>query len=510
MAGGRSTARQFRLFSGDGDVSPVRPFVLDASTRETSSWVNRYIIRLKVSDTAIAIAAVFAAQWLRFGTDASAASAGSVVVPMIVVSVLLIVGLLVAMSVYGTYDRRVLGTGPQEYSRVISACLLVFGVFAILVLAVQLDISRAFFALAFPIGTLGLIGSRWMWRKRLTRQWADGHHLERVLVVGESESSRRIVERLLAAPHFGYQVIGVCLPPDDGSSEPLVVGDQTIPVFGDFADVTHAVSVSGATTVAITSAEALGHDLMHQLSWDLDALDVEMLVAPGVADTAGPRLMVRPVSGLPLLHIDKPRYEGATQFRKAALDRVGAATLLLISSPLLLLIALAVKLDSHGPVFYRAERVGMNNTTFRMWKFRSMVVDADALRADLIELNEGAGGVLFKMRDDPRVTRVGKFIRRYSLDELPQLINVFTGSMSLVGPRPPLPDEVARYDGHVARRMLVKPGMTGLWQVSGRSDLSWEESVRLDLSYVENWSIMQDIVILWRTVQAVTDKSGAY
>jgi exopolysaccharide biosynthesis polyprenyl glycosylphosphotransferase len=259
----------------------------------------------------------------------------------------------------------------------------------------------------------------------------------------------------------------------------------------------------------VTSAEALGHAAMQALSWDLEGLDVDMVVSPGVTDVAGPRVMVRPVAGLPLLHIDKPRYDGANRFRKAAVDRLGSAAILAVLAPVFVAVAVAIKLDSKGPVFYRATRVGINNTPFLMWKFRSMVQDADSQKSHLKGQNEGAG-VLFKMRNDPRVTRVGTFIRRYSIDELPQLLNVLGGTMSLVGPRPPLPDEVEKYDGRVARRMLVKPGMTGLWQVSGRSDLSWEESVRLDLSYVENWSIMQDALILWKTVKAVVAKDGAY
>ncbi|GAB91348.1 sugar transferase, partial [Gordonia rhizosphera] len=283
----------------------------------------------------------------------------------------------------------------------------------------------------------------------------------------------------------------------------------SVPVLGTFDDVIQAVQKSDATTVAVTSAEALGHAAMQNLSWDLEGMDVDMLIAPGVNDVAGPRMMVRPVAGLPLLHIDKPRYEGANQFLKAAVDRMGAAVALLVLLPVFVVVATAIKVDSPGPVFYRATRVGLNNSGFRMWKFRSMAQGADSLRTSLQHRNEGAG-ILFKIRDDPRVTRVGAFIRRYSIDELPQLFNVLTGEMSLVGPRPPLPEEVGQYDGRVARRMLVKPGMTGLWQVSGRSDLSWEESVRLDLSYVENWSIMQDLVILWRTVKAVVAKEGAY
>jgi exopolysaccharide biosynthesis polyprenyl glycosylphosphotransferase len=248
---------------------------------------------------------------------------------------------------------------------------------------------------------------------------------------------------------------------------------------------------------------------MRELSWDLEGLNVDMLVAPGVADVAGPRMMVRPVAGLPLLHIDKPRYEGANKFLKAAFDRCGAAAIVTMLLPVLLGCAIAVKAGSRGPVFYKAERIGLGNEPFQMWKFRTMVNGADKQKAALAAQNEGAG-VLFKMRDDPRVTPIGKILRRYSLDELPQLFNVLGGSMSLVGPRPPLRAEVEQYSGLVTRRMLVRPGITGLWQVSGRSDLSWDESVRLDLSYVENWSIMQDAMILWRTIRAVLRSDGAY
>ena len=327
--------------------------------------------------------------------------------------------------------------------------------------------------------------------------------------MGNLSSAVPLMERLIKEPTLGYGVVGVCLPTHSGSRESVAVGDTCVPVYGTFDDVSSSVAKSGATTVAVTSAEALGHAAMQALSWDLEGLDVDMVVSPGVTDVAGPRVMVRPVAGLPLLHIDKPRYEGANRFRKAAVDRLGSAAILAVLAPVFLVVAVAIKLDSAGPVFYRATRVGINNKPFLMWKFRSMVQDADSRKSQLTNLNEGAG-VLFKMRNDPRVTRVGAFIRRYSIDELPQLLNVLGGTMSLVGPRPPLADEVEKYDGRVARRMLVKPGMTGLWQVSGRSDLSWEESVRLDLSYVENWSIMQDALILWKTVKAVVAKDGAY
>ena len=248
---------------------------------------------------------------------------------------------------------------------------------------------------------------------------------------------------------------------------------------------------------------------MQSLCWELDELDVRLFVAPGLVDVSGPRVLMRPLAGLPLLHISRPQYKSAVRLWKGISDKLGAAALLLALSPVLLTVAVAIKFDSRGPVFYRAARVGYQNEPFRMWKFRSMVIDADARRAALTGTDDG-NGVLFKMKDDPRVTRVGKWIRRYSLDEIPQLFDVLAGDMSIVGPRPPLTEEVEKYDGRISRRMLVKPGMTGLWQVSGRSDLTWEESVRLDLYYVENWSLMQDLVILWRTARAVLSSDGAY
>jgi exopolysaccharide biosynthesis polyprenyl glycosylphosphotransferase len=193
---------------------------------------------------------------------------------------------------------------------------------------------------------------------------------------------------------------------------------------------------------------------------------------------------------------------------KATVDRVGAAMLLLLIAPLLVVIAIAVKSDG-GPVFFRQIRVGRDGKQFRMLKFRSMVPDAEKLRTRLTEHNEGAGP-LFKIRNDPRVTKVGTLLRKYSLDELPQLFNVLSGSMSLVGPRPPLPEEVAVYGREAERKLRVRPGLTGLWQVSGRSNLSWEESVRLDLRYVENWSLALDALILWKTVGAIIRGEGAY
>ncbi|MFL1597288.1 sugar transferase [Gordonia amicalis] len=489
--------------------TPLRLRFASRDRERSRSWIHGYVIRLAWTDAAIVVTAVFAAQFVRFGADNALTPGGASHAPATLVSIALIICWLLSLRAFQALDRRVVGSGSQEYSRVVTACLSVFGALAMVDLLFRLDIARGFIAIALPVGTAVLLISRWLWRQWLGRRRLRSENVEHVLVVGSETSAVHVMERLLQRPGLGYRVVGICLPNRAGKPKFVTVGAATVPVLGTFDDVCDSVLDSGATTVAVTSAEALGHDAMQALSWDLEGLNVEMMVSPGVTDVAGPRVMVRPVAGLPLLHIDKPRYEGANRFRKAFVDRVGASIILVLLAPLLLAVAVAIKLDSSGPVFYRATRVGINNAPFLMWKFRSMVEDADSLKDDLRSRNEGSG-VLFKMRDDPRVTRVGAFIRRYSLDELPQLFNVLGGSMSLVGPRPPLPDEVERYDGRVARRMLVKPGMTGLWQVSGRSDLSWEESVRLDLSYVENWSIMQDALILWRTVKAVVAKDGAY
>jgi exopolysaccharide biosynthesis polyprenyl glycosylphosphotransferase len=247
-----------------------------------------------------------------------------------------------------------------------------------------------------------------------------------------------------------------------------------------------------------------------RLSWGLTPGAEHLVVAPSLIDVGGPRIRTRPVASLPLIHVETPRFEGRKLFAKRTFDLLASATLLLLLSPVLIAVAIAVKLSSPGPVFFAQERVGIKGKLFKMLKFRSMVVDAEQRLADLQAQRDAGNSVMFKMKDDPRVTPIGRVLRRYSLDELPQLINVLLGSMSLVGPRPPLPREVEAYDQHVNRRFLVKPGVTGLWQVSGRSSLPWEETVRLDLYYVENWSLTGDIVILWRTLRAVARRDGAY
>lgn len=248
---------------------------------------------------------------------------------------------------------------------------------------------------------------------------------------------------------------------------------------------------------------------LRRLAWELERYDTDLIVASSLVDVAGSRTTIRPVDGLPLLHVEHPRLSGGARVVKELVDRVGALVLLVLLAPLLVALAVWIRWDSPGPALFRQVRVGRGGRRFVIYKFRTMQVDAEQRLAELRHLNEH-DGVLFKIRNDPRVTRAGRWLRRFSLDELPQLINVLKGQMSLVGPRPPLPDEVARYPADARRRLAVKPGMTGLWQVSGRADLPWEEAVRLDLWYVENWSLTLDLVILLRTLTAVYRASGAY
>jgi exopolysaccharide biosynthesis polyprenyl glycosylphosphotransferase len=327
-----------------------------------------------------------------------------------------------------------------------------------------------------------------------------------VVAVGRDGAVAELVSRLRKDRHAGMDVIAACVTDPDDARQLAATG---VLVEGGLDDVIDVVRRHHADAVAVTSASETAAVYLRQLSWQLEGSGIELLVSPGLIEIAGPRLHVRPFVGLPLLAIEEPVFTGWKRVLKGALDRVGAAMIILVIAPVLIGLALAVRLSSRGPVLYRQERVGAHGKLYRMYKFRSMVDGADAKLQELRTLNEGQGP-LFKMRKDPRVTPIGRWLRRFSLDELPQLLNVLTGSMSLVGPRPPLPHEVERYDSSIRRRLLVKPGLTGLWQISGRSDLSWEESVRLDLRYVENWSLALDLLILWKTVSAVVRSQGAY
>ena len=498
---------------GSSEKEPA-PQPLPIRVAYSPEWVRPYVGRVKLADALIVIAAVVIGQNVSFGIGMNyLAPVGSLRLPAFVVSLWLVIGWLFALRLAQTYDRRILAGGATEYNRVVAASFGFFGSFAILDLLFRLDVARTFLAVVFPVGTAALLMSRLLMRRQVVRGRAKGRYLNGLLLIGQPESAYATAEKLVADPSLGYEVVGVCVPASSGprwsSFEIDGFGADEVPVFAGLERINEALVRTGATAIAVTDPGLLSGAAMRELVWAAESDEVDVLVSPGLAGVASPRITLRPQAGLPLIHVDRPRYAAANRYGKAIFDRVGAALGLLVLAPLFLTIAAAIKLEDRGPVFYRAERIGAKSRPFDMWKFRSMVVHADQMRGGLADLDEG-NGVLFKMKDDPRVTRIGKFLRRYSLDELPQLFNVLGGTMSLAGPRPPLREEVAAYDRTIVRRLLVRPGMTGLWQVSGRSDLSWEESVELDLFYVENWSLIGDLIIFWRTIRAVLSNSGAY
>jgi exopolysaccharide biosynthesis polyprenyl glycosylphosphotransferase len=368
-------------------------------------------------------------------------------------------------------------------------------------------------ALAPALLVTALVGA--LLHAHLTGQRRQAHAVRRVLLVGEPRPADEVAAQLAAGTDHPYVVIGAVPVGDDPltcgipetarlTAEPSVAESQ------DGALVLDAVRRQDADLVLIVPGTRLTGDRLRRLCWTLQDAALPVTVASGLSEVALRRVDVSAVAGLNLLHIAPPTRGGPQLALKGVLDRVGAASGLVLLTPLLVLIALVIRLDSQGPVLYRQRRIGRHGVPFTMWKFRTMVIGADRLRPQLDQANDHQGGPLFKLRNDPRVTRPGRLLRRFSLDELPQLVNVLTGRMSLVGPRPPLPEEVAAYTATEIRRLQVKPGLTGPWQVSGRSDLSWDEGVALDLSYADNWSLTQDLDVLGRTLRAVVDGRGAY
>lgn len=492
------------------DVHTVMPGV-QSEVNPRHRWQAAYVRRLAVSDAAMIVAAVLLAQWFRFGVDpAGVSTSGLGRYSYTAVSLVLIVAWIATLSIFRTRSIRVIGSGPEEYRRIFVSTVRLFGLIAIGSLLLQIDIARLYLAFAFPVGMIALMANRWFWRRIIARRRARGEFRTSVLVVGNRHAVINLAENFERGSADGFRVVGVCTPGHNSDmNDVITVGGRRIPVLGDEHDVTRALDVVGADTVAVTATEHLGLDGMRKLAWDLEGKRVDLVVSPGILDVSGPRLSMRPVAGLPLIHVERPRYHSAQNFAKTSFDIVFATMILTLISPVLLAAAVAVKLTSPGPVLYKSERMGLDGKPFPMLKFRSMVQNADKQVDALMKNNEGAG-VLFKMRDDPRVTSVGRFMRKFSIDELPQFLNVLRREMSVVGPRPPLRREVEAYDGTVSRRLLVKPGITGLWQVSGRSDLSWEDTVRLDLSYVDNWSMMGDVLIVAKTLKAVVASDGAY
>jgi len=463
-------------------------------------WERRYRMFLQATDVgAISLAAGLAVViQLQLGADLIDTT----------VRASLLCALWLAM-LGGTHSRDAALFRPSvaEYRGVAHATGLAFGSLAIGDALLSLHGMQLLLLVALPLGSGMLMLSRWSWRRWLTTQRAAGGFSSRTLVVGYRDDVEYVVTNLGRTNAAGLRVVGVTLFDSDVSE--LIVGDGAYPVSGSPGSVGVVARELGADTIVVASRPHDDTEFVKRLSWQLEGCAAELVLSSRLADVAGPRLSFEALDGLPLIRMRIPTYSGGQHVIKRALDIIVAVCALIPIAVAYPFIALLIKLDSPGSVFFFQERVGRDGQLFKMVKFRSMRTDAEQQLAALREQNEGSG-LLFKMKSDPRVTRVGRVMRRLSLDELPQFWNVLTGDMSVVGPRPPLPSEVTGYDGNVFRRLYIKPGITGLWQVSGRSDLSWDESVRLDLRYVENWSVVTDLQIMWRTAKVMIQPSGAY
>ncbi|MCG5220654.1 sugar transferase [Streptosporangium sp. KLBMP 9127] len=472
--------------------------LLDGVSRTAPSiWTRSYVRNLLAGDLACAVIACETVIGTRlwFGAYIPGSEA--------LLGLVLALAWPAAMALGGAYRKRVHGEGTEEFRVVFNGGLGLTAAVAIGAYATQTTIARSFVMAMFPLALLLTLFFRYRLRKRLHRLRQQGEYVRQMVAVGHREAVLDLVLQFRRQPHHGMQVVAACVPEGRG------MDIDGIEVLGDFGEVALAVAKVQADSVAILACPELDGTALRRLAWSLEEGRTDLFVAPALLDVAGPRISIRPVAGMPLLHVEHPEFNGAKQFVKVLFDRVVGGLVLLALAPPMLVIAAIIRSTSPGPALFRQARVGKGGVEFQVLKFRTMVNDAERLKIELLENNE-FDGVLFKMRKDPRITRVGAFLRRYSLDELPQLLNVMRGEMSLVGPRPPLPEEVRQYGEDVRRRLVVKPGMTGLWQVSGRSDLSWEESVRLDLRYVENWSLVLDLQILWKTWSAVTGGEGAY
>ncbi|MEV6270460.1 sugar transferase [Kribbella sp. NPDC051936] len=473
------------------------PAVVPRAARFTEArWVAKYRWAALTGDLGAALFGVSLALVVRFGAQIN--------LGYVLLGAVLPIAWLVCVALERGYETRYFGTGPEEFRSIIRAAVALTAVVAVTSYATKSQVARGFVVLAVPMTCFAAMFARWVLHRQISKRRFVGRCMRKVLVVGRNDQVMTLRRHLEERKTDGYVVVASCLPRGDAFEEPeperLGRGEM---------DILKAVDEWDVEVVAVAADPELSGHSLRKLSWALEQRGVELIVSPGIVEVAGPRISIRPVAGLSLLHLERPSVSGGPHVLKNVFDRVVGCFLLLAVAPILLVTAVLVKLTSRGPVLFRQTRVGRGGEQFQMLKFRTMVIDAEERKAELHALNQG-NGVLFKLRDDPRVTRIGRYLRRFSIDELPQLVNVLRGDMSLVGPRPPLPAEVAQYAIDDARRMLVKPGLTGLWQVSGRSDLTWEESMRLDLRYADNWSIALDLLILWKTARAVLGSDGAY
>ncbi len=475
--------------------APAALSQLPAGPAARAAWQRRYRAALIAVDAVVLFAAATAAARLRWGQRAGLVVSHGV--DYYAIAAIMAGVWVLALASTHAYGSRNIGLGSEEFRRVGDAAIRVTALVAFVAFVGKVPLSRGFVALAMPMGLAATLLGRYGARRVLQKLRGRALCMHRVLVVGTATSVSSLADGLSRSPHAGYQVAGTWSPSAHDLS-------------GQESKLLEMLARMDADTVAVASS-GFTPSKLRDLSWQLEGSGVDLLVSPTLIDVAGPRIHIRPVAGLPLLHVEEPQLDGGKQLLKSLLDQLAALGLLLLLSPLLIGVGLAIRLTSKGPAVFRQQRLGRGSQSFSIYKFRTMYDGADARFADIIasRADQNRGGMFVKVRADDRITPLGRWLRRFSIDELPQLLNVLLGQMSLVGPRP-LPASVSQDGADVRRRLLVRPGMTGLWQVSGRSALSWDEAVRLDLYYVENWSPAADLMILWKTTLAVLRGSGAY
>lgn len=467
-------------------------------------WELQYARRLLYADVMIVLVTTLGAGMVHL---AAARSAISSPWPLLRVVGMVAVAWLVILAVFHTRSAGIMGSGATEYKRVAHASGFAFGILAIVFIVFQLPGIRMELIVALPLGLLALLASRWSSRRWLTTQRRDGHYSARTIVTGKQDDVEYVIRSLQSNRSLGYLIVGAATT-DPRASE-LIVDGHHYPIVGTPNEVATTARRLEADSIVVASRPDGDPDYVKRLSWQLEGCAAELVLSSRLTDVAGPRISLRPIDGLPLIAVQIPEFEGGQHALKRAMDVVVSLIALIPLSLAMVVVAALIAVDDGGPLFFRQTRIGRHGRDFDILKFRTMRVTAEEELAALQADNEGAGP-LFKLKRDPRITTVGAVLRKYSLDELPQFWNVLRGEMSIVGPRPPLPTEVASYTDVSHRRLFIKPGITGLWQVSGRSDLTWDESVRLDLRYVENWSMMTDLMIMWRTAQVMLRPKGAY
>jgi exopolysaccharide biosynthesis polyprenyl glycosylphosphotransferase len=477
-------------------------------------WKRSHRLRLVLVDTIAVVTAVILASIGRFGVptgDNPHAGKGWAIVA--IYSVGLVVVWLAALGFTQSHDLSLAGIGAEEYRRVMTATAWVFGIIAAGGLLLHEQMARGYLLIALPVGLVGLFTGRHLLRRNVAKKRSRGEFTNHVVVLGKPDSIVSLCNSFDRAKFAGYKVIGACVPDHDGEiGDVLETSAGQVPILGDASSVEEALRRTSADALAVAAVEQLGHEHVRRLAWRLDLLRVDMIVMPGMTDIAGPRLKVRPIDNLPLFHIASPHHDsGPARYGKRLFDLVFASVALVILTPIFIAVVLAIKIDDRGPVFFHQKRPGLHGRPFRILKFRTMSIDPYAGQHAERTAEAPLYAIFFyKSESDNRVTRVGRFLRKTSIDEIPQLFNVLAGSMSIVGPRPLIPGEGRSVEYYMERRALVKPGITGLWQISGRSGVSAEERIRLDHSYIDNWSFFQDMVIVLQTVHAVLKGRGAY